>query len=291
MVGDTADNFWDKEALVATYSNMNNDLFRPNTSKILELAEKLIHPKSGLHILDLASGTGNPAIGLAIAFPDSKIDASDLAPAMLQKLQSTAKELNLANVTSQVADAQDLSFASDCSYDAVTFSLGVHFLPDKAKCLAECFRVLKPGGVLIASAVGPIDKTDGVRITKAVHDRLTPTAPWLDVNALGQEGAFINLVMHAGFQNPHLCKVNIPITGSMDHMKQMSLRGLLSTALAAEQQRRQKEGADNSSGSVFQEAESLIGELSEAHGMVRQDGSVHLANNEAIVLDAIKPKE
>ncbi len=122
---------------------------------------------------------------------------------MLQKLQSTAKELNLANLTSQVADAQDLSFASDCSYDAVTFSLGVHFLPDKAKygpisiicsaqklcvpqilpsqsptqcalvcrCLAECFRVLKPGGVLIASAVGTIDKTDGVRITKAVHDR------------------------------------------------------------------------------------------------------------------------
>ncbi len=52
---------------------------------------------------------------------------------------------------------------------------------------------------------------------------------------------------------------------------------------------RQKEGADNSSGSVFQEAESLIEELSEAHGMVRQDGSVHLAHNEAIVLDAIKP--
>lgn len=128
---------------------------------------------------------------------------ADLAPAMLQKLQSNAKELNLTNLTSQVAAAQDLSFASDCSYDAVTFSLGVHFLPDKAKyalisitcslqkvlvlqklprilsthcalicrCLAECFRVLKPGGVLIASAVGPIDKTDGVRITKAVHER------------------------------------------------------------------------------------------------------------------------
>ncbi len=169
MAGHTADNFWDKEALVATYSNMNNDLFRPNTNKILELAEKLIHPKSGLRMLDLASGTGNPAIGLAIAFPNSKIHASgkrtstfgvmrscqakhvdstsasrpaysqksrllaDLAPAMLQMLQSNAKELNLANLTSQVADAQDLSFASDCSYDAVTFSLGVHFLPDKAK--------------------------------------------------------------------------------------------------------------------------------------------------------------
>ncbi|KAA6427620.1 MAG: methyltransferase domain [Trebouxia sp. A1-2] len=247
---------------------------------------------------------------------------------MLQKLQSTAKELKITNLTSQIADAQDLSFASDCSYDAITFSLGVHFLPNKAKCLAECFRVLKPGGVLIASAVGPFDKTDGVRITKAVHDRLTPSAPWLDVNALGQEGAFIDLVTHAGFENPHLCTVSIPITGSMDQMKQMSIRGLLSTALAAEQQRRltpsapwldvnalgqegafidlvthagfenphlctvsipitgsmdqmkqmsirgllstalaaeqqrrQKEGTDNSSGSIFQEAESLIEEV------------------------------
>lgn len=53
---------------------------------------------------------------------------------------------------------------------------------------------------------------------------------------------------------------------------------------------REQEGADNSSGSVFQQAESLIEELTEAHGMVQHDGLVHLANNEAIVLDAIKPK-
>lgn len=78
MAGHTADNFWDKQALVATYSNLNSDLFRPNTNKILELADKLIHPKSGVRILDLASGTGNPAIGLAIAFPDSKIHASGM---------------------------------------------------------------------------------------------------------------------------------------------------------------------------------------------------------------------
>lgn len=78
MAGHTADNFWDKDAVVAAYSNLNNDLFRPNTNKILELAETLIHPKSGLHILDLASGTGNPAIGLAIAFPDSQIHASGM---------------------------------------------------------------------------------------------------------------------------------------------------------------------------------------------------------------------
>lgn len=68
--------FWDKEATAATYSNSNQDLFRPNTSKIIELAQKLFPPKSDLRILDLASGTGNPAIVLAIAFPASTIHAS-----------------------------------------------------------------------------------------------------------------------------------------------------------------------------------------------------------------------
>ena len=52
---------------------------------------------------------------------------------MLHKLQANVKELGLANLTCQVADAQDLSFASDCSYDAITFSLGLHFVPDKTK--------------------------------------------------------------------------------------------------------------------------------------------------------------
>ena len=52
---------------------------------------------------------------------------------MLQKLQASVKELGLANLTCQVADAQDLSFASDCSYDAITFSLGLHFVPNKSK--------------------------------------------------------------------------------------------------------------------------------------------------------------
>lgn len=78
MAEKTADgtSFWDQEATAATYSNNNRDLFRPNTSKILELAKKLFPPKSDLQVLDLASGTGNPAVDLAIAFPDSTIHAS-----------------------------------------------------------------------------------------------------------------------------------------------------------------------------------------------------------------------
>ncbi len=62
-----------------------------------------------------------------------QVDCADLAPAMLQKLQAIAADLKLSNLTSRVADAQDLSFAGDNSFDAISFSLGLHFLPNKTK--------------------------------------------------------------------------------------------------------------------------------------------------------------
>jgi len=42
MSAEGAENFWDKNSLVDVYSNKNVDLFRPTTSKIQELAEKLL---------------------------------------------------------------------------------------------------------------------------------------------------------------------------------------------------------------------------------------------------------
>ncbi len=65
-----------------------------------------------------------------------------------------------------------------------------------------------------------------------------PTTPWINVNALGEEGAFKTLVNQAGFEEVHLQEVNNPISGSMDLMKAMSLRGLLSVGIAAEQEQR-----------------------------------------------------
>ena len=66
---------------------------------------------------------------------------------MLQKLQANVTELGLANLTSQIADAQDLSFASDCSYDAITFSLGLQFVPNKTK-YALTFMICSKAHVL-----------------------------------------------------------------------------------------------------------------------------------------------
>lgn len=59
--------------------------------------------------------------------------SADLAPQMLHKVAERAADLLLSNITTKAVDAQDLSFAKDASFDAITFSLGLQIVPDKAR--------------------------------------------------------------------------------------------------------------------------------------------------------------
>ena len=58
---------------------------------------------------------------------------ADLAPAMLKLLDATVSDLKVPNISSSIANAEDLSFAGDASYDAITFSLGLQLVKDTAK--------------------------------------------------------------------------------------------------------------------------------------------------------------
>jgi SAM-dependent methyltransferase len=56
----------------------------------------------------------------------------------------------IANTEVRVGDAEHLELA-DASFAAVLCSFGVFFFPDPLAALAECRRVLRPGGRLAAS--------------------------------------------------------------------------------------------------------------------------------------------
>ncbi|MGB7467542.1 MAG: class I SAM-dependent methyltransferase [Candidatus Acidiferrum sp.] len=100
----------------------------------------------GLHILDLASGSGEPALALAKAIgPDGRVVATDLVPEMLLVAQENAHAHRLANMEFRDADAEQLPFAS-ASFDRVTCRFGIMFFPDIPKSLSEIRRVLKPAG-------------------------------------------------------------------------------------------------------------------------------------------------
>src|SRR5574337_1040675 len=76
--------------------------------------------RSGLHVLDLGSGTGYPALLAAQTVGvDGSVVGIDLAEQMLTIAERKAKRLGLHNVTFKVGDVTTLPFES-ASFDAVT---------------------------------------------------------------------------------------------------------------------------------------------------------------------------
>jgi len=100
----------------------------------------------GLHVLDIASGTGEPSLTVAEAVgPQGRVVASDLVPEMLKFAEENAASRGLRNVEFHPANAEHLPFP-DRHFDRVTCRFGIMFIPDIQRALGEMRRVLKPGG-------------------------------------------------------------------------------------------------------------------------------------------------
>jgi demethylmenaquinone methyltransferase/2-methoxy-6-polyprenyl-1,4-benzoquinol methylase len=102
---------------------------------------KAVNPQTGQTVLDLAAGTGSSSI--VFARPGVKVIASDFSVGMLDVGRKRHPELEFV-----YADATALPF-KDSSVDKVTISFGLRNVVDPNQALAEMFRVLKPGGVVV----------------------------------------------------------------------------------------------------------------------------------------------
>jgi ubiquinone/menaquinone biosynthesis C-methylase UbiE len=101
-------------------------------------------PKPGMKILDLASGTGEPAISLATRVgPKGHVTALDLSADLLEIAKSRARERGLENFVTQQADAHSLPF-DDNSFDLATSRFGVMFFTNIELAMRELHRVLRP---------------------------------------------------------------------------------------------------------------------------------------------------
>ncbi len=102
-------------------------------------------------VLDLASGTGDLAVGIARALPAARITAIDASPRMVEEatLRLAARDVDVAaRVEVRVGDMTALDLA-DGSMDLVTAGYGVRNVPDAALAFREMRRVLRPGGRLV----------------------------------------------------------------------------------------------------------------------------------------------
>jgi len=131
----------------------------------------------GMQVLDLASGTGEPALTLAEAVrPGGHVTATDLVPEMLAITEEFARQRGLRNLTTQPADAEALPFPEQ-TFDVVTCRFGLMFCPDVGQALREIRRVLKPGGRAAFMAWGPFDQNPYSTTTVGVFMQHVPLPP------------------------------------------------------------------------------------------------------------------
>ncbi len=106
----------------------------------------------GLDVLCLASGGGQQ--GPILAAAGATVTVFDNTPKQLGRDQDVAARDNLS-LRTVLGDMRDLSAFADGSFDVVFNPVSNLFCPDLAPVWSECFRVLRPGGILLVGFVNP----------------------------------------------------------------------------------------------------------------------------------------
>lgn len=98
-------------------------------------------------VLDVATGTGDFAIGLHKALQRSRITGIDLSRGMLDVAWRKVQQQHLDEaITFHQADCLSLPFG-EAAFDAVTVAFGVRNFEHIDRGYAEMLRVLRPGGM------------------------------------------------------------------------------------------------------------------------------------------------
>lgn len=171
---------------------------------LTQLVLDALDPQPGMQILDVACGTGQPALTLAsMVGPTGSVTGVDLAEAMVTAASENARARSLSNATFHEAAAEMLPF-EDASFDAVSCRCGVIYFADIGRGLREMRRVLKPGCRAVITAWGPPDRYSSGKVN-AVLNRYLPPLPPPDLNApspyrFAQAGTLTDALEAAGFR-------------------------------------------------------------------------------------------
>ncbi len=133
---------------------------QPVSNRIVELARI----KPGDRVLDIATGTGEPAITAARAVgSNGRVIGVDHSSGMLDVARRRAAALGLTNVEYREGDAASLK-EDAASFDAVVCRWGLMFVPDLAAAVRGIHDLLKPGAWLATAVWDAGDKVPMITI-------------------------------------------------------------------------------------------------------------------------------
>lgn len=182
------------------------DLFLPQLAPVGESLLEALAAQPGDRVLDLASGTGEPALTLARRQPRVDITGIDAAVGMVRAAQNKVKAESLGNIHFHAMPAENLTFGDD-SFDKALCRFGVMLFEDPLQGCREMRRVLKDGGrFALAVWSAPDTMTTMNWAMNAFKDRVPAEhqPPLARVTSLGLPGAFDQLLRHAGFSDFHI---------------------------------------------------------------------------------------
>jgi ubiquinone/menaquinone biosynthesis C-methylase UbiE len=170
-----------------------------NVTDAIVAAAQVTH---GMRVLDVACGSGEPAISIATLLNGTgEVIGVDLSAGALEIATERAAQRQLMNARFQQADAHQLPFP-DNSFDRITSRLGVMFFDDLQRALGEMHRVTKPDGKAVLLAWGPMDQpyfetTIGTVLRMMPGATLPESAK--NMFAFGQPGLLAQKLLDAGF--------------------------------------------------------------------------------------------
>src|SRR5215510_14282242 len=131
------------------YRNLNQDAYRScfaySRRRLSVLLESYLPDRAdGLTLLDVGCGTGHHMASMRErGFEVAGVDGSE---EMLDQARANNPDADI-----QQSDVESIPFP-DSSFDFILCIEVLRYLPRSAKCIREMARVLKPGGVCLATA-------------------------------------------------------------------------------------------------------------------------------------------
>jgi len=158
------------------------------------------HIAAGMRVLEIGAGAGR--FTQVLARLGACILVADISQGQLELNRQFARKLDFENAVEgwQQVDICDLGRFSDASFDCIVAYGGPfsYVLDRRDVALSECLRVLKPGGLLLASVMtiwGTAHRhLDGVMaLPPEVNQKITGTGDLTPENYPGRKDRFMHL--------------------------------------------------------------------------------------------------
>jgi ubiquinone/menaquinone biosynthesis C-methylase UbiE len=157
---------WNKAA--AFYERYWQRQLEPAQARLLELASL----RTGERVLDVACGTGLVTFRAASAVgPKGDVMGADMSETMVDLATRTAAEREIAPVRFARMDGETLTLP-DAAFDAALCALGLMYMPDPRRALAEMRRVVRPSGRVVAAVWGQRSRCGWAEIFPIVDARV-----------------------------------------------------------------------------------------------------------------------